>query len=247
MPSVSVASADLSISWGTVGTIPARSVISALPLRLTFGEVVAGPGDGTALAVTAPTLNRLTRYEQLTNPDGTPSVRLMAIWQEAMDKIEGAFAALSTQVGDNTTLLNQIRAAQALARAANDNAEAVSQRTSLSSSYTDPVSVLTASSDGSVAIAAHNRVYGDGSSVSVSSGSISGFAGGDYVTIYYVDAGREGGAVTYQATKQPVAQEGATHIVGQVTIPVTGTATGSGTTAPGYNPPSGGGGSYDRR
>lgn len=247
MPSVAVVPAQFAIAWGDVRTSPARLTANRLSLGVTLGEVVAGPGTGVALSVTTPELNRLTRYEQLTNSDGTPSVRLMAIWQEAMDKIEDAFAALSTQVGDNTTLLNQIRAAQALARAANDNANEVASRTSLADSYTDPVGVLTAANDGTVAIASHDRVYGNGSSVSVNSGSVTGFVSGDYVTVYYVDAGREGGAVAYQGTTGPISQEGATHIVGQVTIPGAGEppATGSGTAAPGYNPPSDGGGRYN--
>lgn len=170
----------------------------------------------------------------------------MGIWQEAMDKIEEAFAALSTQVTDLETLLLQIQAAQALAQAANDNAAAVSAAAALTNSYTDPVAVLSAANDGTVTVSAHDRVYGDGTRVALDAGGISGFVSGDYVTVYYVDAGREGGAVLYQGTTSAIGQEGDTHIVGQATIPAAGEppASGSGPTAPGYTPPSGGG-SYD--
>ena len=248
MPSLSVSPATLTWTPTEASFRPERVSFGAASISWAGGAVAFGYG-GTSLSVTRPELNRLTRFEQLTNPDGTPSVRLMAIWQEVMDKIEDAFAALTTQVGDNTTIIAQIQTALALAQAANDNAMEVSARTSLASSYTDPTNVLSATSDGTINIAAHERLYGDGTAASVNAGSVSGFASGAYVTVYYEDAGREGGAVAYQGTTAGVGQEGAIHIVGQVTIPAAGEApaSGSGTTAPGYNPPSDGSGSYQHR
>ena len=247
MPSVAVTPLQLTLTGGAVATTPARITAGRLSLHLGMGNVTAGPGTGTALSVTAPTLNKLYGPEQLTNPNGTPTRRLMGIWQEAMDKIEEAFAALSQQVADNTTLLNQIAAAQALAQAANDNAETVNSRTSLADSYTNPASVGTYDNTGAVTIAAHSRVYGDGTSVAVDGGSVSGFTAGQYVTVYYVDAGREGGAVTYQGTTNAIAQTGDVHIVARGTIPAAGNppAEGSSPSAPGYTPPSSGGGTYD--
>lgn len=246
MPSVAVVPAQFTLTGGTVGTIPARVTPSRLRLVFAGGNVNAGPGTGISSSVTQPTLNRLHGKEQLTGPGGTPTHRLMAIWQEAMDKIEDAFAGLTTQVTDLETLLLQIQAAQDLAQAANDNANAVTRRVALTNSYTDPVTILSASNDGSITIAAHDRVYGDGTRVSVDAGSVSGFASGAYVTVYYMDAGREGGAVLYKGTTGAISQEGDTHIVGQVTIPAAGEApsSGSGTTAPGYRPPDGSG-TYD--
>ena len=173
----------------------------------------------------------------------------MGIWQEAMEKIEDAFAGLTTQVTDLETLLLQVQAAQNLAQAANDNATATRNAQDLANSYTNPTGVLSATSDGTITVAAHSRVYPtSGTSVSVNSGSVSGFTSGFYVTVYYVDAGREGGTVTYKATTGAISQEGDTHIVGQVTIPEAGSAPSEGTspTAPGYTPPPSGGGTYDR-
>lgn len=248
MPSVAVTPLSYAITWGTPATVPARIASSPLALVFTGGSVAAGPGTGTSLAVTTPTLDRLVYGENLTNPNGGVGERFQLIWQQTMEAIEDAFAALTTQVTDNTTLLNRIIAAQNLAQAANDNATAVSEAQDLADSYTDPTSVLTASNDGSIAIAAHSRVYPvSGTTVAVNSGSVSGFASGNYVTVYYKDAGRAGGAVTYQGTTNAVAQTGSVHIVGQVTIPAAGAASvsGSGPTAPGYTSPSTGGADYE--
>lgn len=173
----------------------------------------------------------------------------MALHQESVTKIEEAFAGLTTQVTDLETLLLQIQAAQALAQAANDNAVATRNAQDLANSYTNPTGVLSAANDGTITIAAHSRVYPtSGTSVSVDGGTVSGFTSGSYVTVYYVDAGREGGAVTYKGTASAISQEGDTHIVGQVTIPAAGEAPSEGTspTAPGYTPPPSGGGTYDR-
>jgi hypothetical protein len=184
--------------------------------------------------------------ERLLNADGTPTVRLMSIWQESMDKIEEAFEALSTQVADNAALLAEIQAAQVLASAANDNATTANRAISIADSYVSPADLLSASNDGTITIAAHTRFYGDGSSVSVGAGSVSGFTSNDYVTVYYKDAAREGGSVTYVGTISAVAQKGDVHVVGQALIPASGEppVTGSSTGGSGYTPP-GDGARYD--
>lgn len=197
--------------------------------------MLVGPGTGSSLSVTVPQLSRLTQFDRLLNADGTPSPRLIGIWQTMCEQIEGAFTALSTQVNDNTAIIAEIRAAQALATAANDNATSTAARVNIESSYPSPPNVLTASNAGNVTIAAHTRVYADGSEVSVGAGSVSGFSGGDTVTVYYVDSAREGGSVTYQGTTNAVAQANNTHVVGTSVIPAAGQpdATGTPVTAPG--------------
>lgn len=238
MPETVVTPAQLRWSGGVVATTPLRIDVATASLRWTGGFIVAGPGTGTNLSVTTPKLDRIRRLERIVEPSGVAAQRFQIIWQRSMEAIEGAFAALTQQVADNTALLNEIRATQAIAQAANANAAAVQSTVSLANSYVEPSSVLSASSDGTVTIAAHSRVYGD-TSVSVDGGSISGFAEGAFVQVYYDDAAREGGAVTYQGTTALVSQEGARHIVGGVTIPATGEppSEGSGPKPPGYVPP----------
>jgi hypothetical protein len=238
LPSAIATPATLVITGGEAATIPARFTGTAAILRFTGGSAALGPGTGTSLSVTTPALDRLTRFDKITDGDG-PSQRLQLIWQQTMEAIETALEALTTQVGDNATLIAQIQAAQQLAQTANDNAVATSNELALSSSFINPVGVLTASNDGSIAIAAHQRVYADASTVTVNSGNVTGFAPGAYVTVFYADAARVGGAVAYQGSTSAVAQTGTVHVVGQVSIPAVGepSVPGSGPTAPGYTPP----------
>lgn len=165
-----------------------------------------------------------------------------------MEAIEAAFSALTMQVASNTAILAQIQAAQRLAQAANDNAVSVKTQVDITQSYTDPTSVLTADSTGTITIAAHDRVYGDGTRVAVDAGSASGYVPGDYVSVYYDDAGRTGGAVAYQVTVNAVAQGGVRHVVGSISVPQAGEppSEGGGVPAPGYTPsPDGGNREYE--
>lgn len=243
MPSYAVAPLQLEATGGAATFEPARLTVAKLALAATGGATTIGPGGD--LTLEALDLARLARLDQVfpIAGDMKPTIKFQRHWQTTMERIEAAINALNTQVNSNTVLLAKITAAQAKADAANDNANDVSDRQSIADSYTSPISVLTASNDGSIAIAAHARKYGNGASVSVNAGSVTGFAAGNHVTIYYKDAGREGGAVSYQGTTSAVAQQGDTHIVGQVSIPAAGSppASGSGPSAPGYAPPGNGG------
>lgn len=218
---------------------PRFAVGSPAMLRLAFPSVSVGPGAPIfSDPVTAPRLDRLQRIIRYIEPDGTATPKLVLDWQNTMKAIEAAFAALTGDVSNLEVLVAQIKAAQDLAQAANDTAQQNLAQTNITNSYTDPTSVLTADSAGSITIAAHNRVYGDGRSVAVNAGSLSGFAPGNYVSVYYDDAARAGGAVNYQGTTNAIAQAGERHSVGQITIPAAGSppATGGGVSAPGYNP-----------
>lgn len=240
MPSFTGTPLQLSITGGEATFEPARLSGSPLQLSIAGAQAILGPGTGsTSLTTVSLSLDRLQRQGRYFNADGTPTTQMQLHWQRHCEALEAFAARITAQVNDNANLLAQILAANALAAAANDNATETQARTSLADSYTDPVNVLTAANDGSISVEAHSRAYGDGTSVSVNAGSVTGFSGGDYVTVFYKDAGREGGAVTYQGTTSAVAQKDAVHIVGQVTIPASGEppASGGGTTAPGYSPP----------
>lgn len=180
------------------------------------------------MALEVPSLSRLTRGEKPQGYTDAEWTRFMALDQEKCRSIEGAFAAIIEQIGLNT----EFRL----------TADAVS----LANSYVDPTSVLSAADTGTVTIATHDRVYGNEERVSVVGGTVTGFTDGDYVTVYYSDEDREGGTVTFQGSTDPIAQDGAIHVVGSVTIPASGDPDTGGTSpsAPGYTPPSGGGGNY---
>lgn len=243
MPSFSVTTAVLEITGGTSAFVPARFSEAKARLRITGGTPSFAVGsDPSTSASSVPKLDRLTKFDQLFNKDGTPHIRLMNIWQTAMTKIEEAFTIQAGDISDLETIVARLTAAEALAASAKTEATASTAASNITNSYTDPTNILSAANTGVVTIAAHERVYGDGTRVNVNSGSVSGFASGNYVSVYYDDAARAGGAVTYRGTVNAVSQAGARHVVGAVTIPAIGAPAATGTTvsAPGYIQETGG-------
>ncbi|MCR4299913.1 MAG: hypothetical protein NUV75_14395 [Gallionella sp.] len=237
MPSFSVTTAVLEITGGTSAFVPARFSEAKARLYIAGGSPAFAVGsDPTTSASSVPELDRLTSFDQLLNKDGTPSLRFMAIWQSVVTKIEEAFTVQSGDISDLETIVARLAAAEALAASAKTEATASTAASNITNSYTDPTNILSAANTGVVTIAAHERVYGDASRVSVNSGSVSGFASGNYVSVYYDDAARAGGAVTYQGTTNAVAQTGSRHVIGGVSVPAIGepAATGTTVTAPGY-------------
>lgn len=234
MPSLTYTPGALTLTGGTFNPEPIRFSYTAGRLTLTGGTL----GAGVNLSATdGDRLPRLQRQEVYFEENGRPTAKMQIHWQRFAERIEQRFT-------DIEAVLAAVQAAQATAAAAVQTANATQTVINLTDSYTNPVSTLTAASDGTVTVAAHSRVYGNGTSVSVNSGTVTGQSGS--VTIYYTDAARAGGAVSYMGTASPIAQTGDTHIVGQVTIPAMGepATTGSGPTAPGYTPPASGGGAY---
>lgn len=114
----------------------------------------------------------------------------------------------------------------------------------ISASATVPSNSLTATDAGAnatITIAANVRQYGDGTSLSVSGGSLTGKSYSTVYAIYYDDATVADTTPTYVATTtlkdaQPGKVSGR-HYVGQITTP----ASGGGATGGGYVPPGGGG------
>lgn len=212
---------------------------SVLPLKISSRLVLVGPGAPNLTSdVTAPKLDRLQRLIKYFETNGTPTQKMVLDWQNTMEAIEAALRGLTGQLGDLSTLVAQIKAAQDLAQAAQTIAAETKAQQDITNSYTSPSAVLTASNDGTITIAAHQRVYGDGTSVSVDGGTLNGFSPGDYVAVYYDDPSRAGGPVVYMGTTDAVAQAGVRHSVGQIAIPQAGEApsTGGGVAAPGYTP-----------
>lgn len=223
MPSFDYTPGALVLAGATFNPEPIRFSYTAGRLALAGGSYDIGIG-----ASTDDRLPRLRRQVSYFEDGGTPTKQMQQHWQTFAERIEARFAALEAALD-----------AQAMAAAAQQTALATSNELALVNSYIDPVGAGSASSAGTVTITAHTRRYGNGTSVSVNSGSVTGFSPGQYVTVYYVDAARAGGAVTYQGTTSAVSQTGSTHIVWQGAIPSAGAADapGSGPTAPGYTPP----------
>jgi hypothetical protein len=241
MPNVTITPVQLAWAGGDVATMPARIDVIAAPLRWLGGVIGSGPGLGQPIIITTPKLDRLQRTDLIVTQARTPEQQFQLRWQRTMEAIEQAFLGLTGQVGDLSAIVAAIKAAQDLAQSANDAATEAKAQQDITNSYTNPSTVLTADASGTITIAAHHRVYGDGRSVGVNGGSVSGFPAGAYVSVYYDDAARAGGAVMYQGTTSAIAQAGNRHSVGQIAIPAAGEppAQGGGVSAPGYTPATG--------
>lgn len=195
-------------------------------------------------------LDRLLRFEKIANPDGTPTDAFQAKWQTTMENIEASVnavidaqnAADAANAAAVTANAAAVTAAGAAATA-NTAATAASAASALATSGTSGLTITAtdAGSDVTVSISAHTRVYGDGTSVSVNSGNITGLAYSTVYYVYYDQASRAGGAVTYQATtsQATAAQTGDRHSLGAVTTPAAaaGPVTGSPNLPPGVVEP----------
>lgn len=165
-------------------------------------------------------------------------------WDETLFQIEKTLnAILDIPIIQQAVLDAQAAAdsAQVAADTAQNIVDAQVAETSLVNSYADGSSIVSADSSGNVTIATHTRKYGNGSSVSVTGSSIAtGASSGSIVRIYYDDPTRAGGAVTYQYTIDPATppvQTGNRHVVGAVSVPVSGTNSGKPVSPPGYIDP----------
>jgi hypothetical protein len=204
----------------------------------TGGNVSLGVSLETGLLGEDVKLDRHSRGDAIVDKDGSPSMREQIREQRNLEAIEAAFRNQQAQIDTLEVIVAQLQAvinaqAQTAAQVASVEADIA-----LANSKTVPVDgLLSATSDGVINISAHDRDYADGSApVAVDAGSISGFTEGQFVRVYYLDAAREGGAVSYIGTIDEVTQTGTIHVVGGVTIPMIGDppSTGTGTTPPGY-------------
>lgn len=147
----------------------------------------------------------------------------------AVAKAAADSAAASAATADANAVAAQASATAAAADAASaqTTANTVTVSTSLNGSYVLPTQVLTATDAGAsatITIAGHTRVYADGTQVAVTGGALTGLAHSSSFAIYYDQASRAGGAVTYAstadpATASPSAANPNRHYVGAVVTP----------------------------
>lgn len=176
-------------------------------------------------------LPRLPKGPIVDPKTGNPTMAFTVYWQRLLEAQEAIDAEQSSQ-------LAQILATQ--------------RRDSISSSYTVPTNVLTASdagSDATITVAGHTRYYGDETSLAVSGGAITGLAYSTVYAVYYDDPTRADTTPAYAATDQ--LEEGQSnfvagrHLVGTVETPAAaGPPTTGGTSPPGSGYTPGGGGGY---
>jgi hypothetical protein len=152
-------------------------------------------------------------------------------WQSVVEAIESAFNQLQATVDAVAAAQDAADSANAAAVVAQDAAEAaqaasdgIAGNDALSKSYVDGLTITADdfSGAGRILISAHTRYYGDGTNVAVSGGSLTGLAYDVPVYVYYDQASRAGGAVTYVASLVVVGNGTSPnrHFVGSVRTPV---------------------------
>lgn len=185
------------------------------------------------------TLPNLDIWQQIVDGKGYPTLPFHVWWQEFVKSQNSTNTSLQEQISTITGLDTEVTTALA---AADDSILVTSGTVGATLTGTD------AGADATVSVSAHIRVYGNGSTVSVSLGSVTGLAFSTEYHIYYDQPLRTGGAVTYQATTSKVTacQTGDRHFVGTVTTPANGAADTTGVTPDppgfGYLPGTSGGG-----
>lgn len=168
--------------------------------------------------------------------DAVLQIQQLPLIQEALANLDAATQAAQAAADAANAAAGDSSAAAAAAAA---QAAANAREASLQASYIDPASVLTADTI-NITIAPHTRIYpsangGTATSVSVAGGTVTATGEGDTDYVSYSDRDREGGTVTYVVSTTAPAQTGATHVVGAVMIPATGTVEGGeGPQRPGF-------------
>lgn len=193
-------------------------------------------------------LPRLQNNQQLIDANGFPTDVFVLWWQQVAEQVEASINGIAVALEAAGIALDAADAAQAAADAADAAAAAaqgaannVTDAASLANSYVTGITVTATDIGASVtiSISAHTRVYGDGTSVSVSGGVITGQPYSTTLYIYYDQASRAGGSVTYVATTNidDVAQLNDRHSVAQVDTPAAAAPpnNGGGVRPPGGN------------
>lgn len=172
-------------------------------------------------------------------PDPRSVRQFEQLLNEFIGVAEAVIAAQSAAEAANT--------AAATANAAADTALTVADTVTVDSAISNSsatgllVDANDAGASATITISAHTRVYGDGTSVAVNAGSVTGLAYSTSYWVIYNDPTRAGGAVVYTASTSvqgngiPTGQ----HFVGAVTTPAAAAppTTGNPVRPPGFAEP----------
>ena len=187
-------------------------------------------------------LPRLPRNTALIDKNGYPTQAFQMWWQTFAKNIESEVGALAAADAANAAAAAANAAAAtatSAAASAQSTADSIQLEADLVNSYVTGLTLgaTDAGSNASISISAHSRVYGDGTTVSVNSGNLTGLSYSTAYYIYYDQASRAGGAVTYASTTTSAtsAQTGNRHFVGVITTPAAaaGPTSGYGISPPG--------------
>ena len=171
--------------------------------------------------------SRFAVARSIVNTAGQPTMEFNDSINKVVSQIEKTVQSLSDQVDDQSLTLTMLLATQ--------------RQAAIHGSYTVPGLACTASDAGSnvtVTVAAHSRRYGDETSLSISTGTITGLTYSTAYAVYYDDKTRKLNNPTFIATTNlSIAQNNyieGRHLVGTFTTPAAlGVATKGGVVPPG--------------
>jgi hypothetical protein len=182
------------------------------------------------MAFTVPPLSSATTYF---DGQGRPTAQFQLYWQNFLRALAAEFGALEAAAAAQAAADAANAAAEAAQTSADNadtaatNAQSSADQAALDASLaTSGVSGLTmmatdAGANATITISGHERVYGDGTSVVVTGGSVTGLAYSTAYYVYYSDPPRTGGAVTFLASTNlnDAIQTGSVHSLGSVITP----------------------------
>jgi uncharacterized membrane protein YfhO len=159
-------------------------------MRLQAGRTIVDPTTGY------PTPEFLRNQNDKTANEQTMFSALV----EQVNAISAAQEAANTAQATGTEAQTSADTAKVAASAAQASATNVARSLALIASFVSPTNILTATNDGTINVAAHTRLYADGSSVAVNAGTISGLADSTTYYVSYLDEPRAGGSVSYNVS-----------------------------------------------
>lgn len=175
---------------------------------------------------------RLDRSIAIVDKNGRPTFAFHQWWDAAAKSIEKAINGIQSALDAAGIALAAADVALGAAADAQNAADGSGSIASLTNSGVSGVTITAsdAGTDATITISGHTRIYGNGNTVAVTGGSLTGLAYSTYYYIYYIDPTRAGGAVTYIATTDSAtaAQVGDKHLVGSVNTPANGGANENG-------------------
>jgi uncharacterized membrane protein YgcG len=177
-------------------------------------------------------LPKLDRLIKMVQNDQTPTYTYHRWWQDFAKGIEQALNSLQDAIDAAAAAQAAADAANTAAANAQNAADAVTSDQALINSYVTGVTLtgVDTGSNAKVTVSTHTRNYADGTSVSVTGADVTGLSYSTLYYIYYDQASRAGGTVTYVATTSiaTAAQLGDRHLVGSVTTPAAAAGNTSG-------------------
>lgn len=231
-----VAPLQLSVTFQNVNAIPVR--VDPMGLSVT-GQFVYGAPNWAGVDLPGfILLDRVRNNIGIVDPKtGLATSQFQQQTQRDKEEIERSINGLRASVDAIQSAFAAAAEAQRIAGLATEAATSVQNEVKLTASYTSPQNALSADSGGTVTIASHTRVYGDGSTVSITGGTLSGFAIGQVVGVYYNDPTYSLTAPTFLADTGggEAVQTNGRHVIGFVTVPGAGQppSGGTGPTPPG--------------